>query len=48
MVLDMKLAEDLSIAEQQNEFLERFRERKEGGKHPGREGRGKGVQFRAA
>eukprot|EP00088_Acartia_fossae_P004118 TRINITY_DN11754_c0_g1_i3.p1 TRINITY_DN11754_c0_g1~~TRINITY_DN11754_c0_g1_i3.p1 ORF type:complete len:477 (+),score=101.59 TRINITY_DN11754_c0_g1_i3:63-1493(+) len=35
MVLDMKLAEDLSIAEQQNEFLERFRERKEGGKHPG-------------
>jgi len=35
MVLDMKIAEDISIIEQQNEFLTRLRERKEGGKHPG-------------
>jgi len=35
MVLDMKLAEDLSILEQQEEFITKFGERKEGGKHPG-------------
>ena len=35
MVLDMKIAEDISIIEQQNEFLTRLRERKENGKHPG-------------
>jgi len=35
MVLDMKLAEDISIIEQQNEFISRYKERKEGGKHPG-------------
>ena len=35
MVLDLKIAEDLSILEQQQEFLNRYRERKEGQKHPG-------------
>ena len=35
LVLDMKIAEDLSILEQQDEFINKFRERKEGGKHPG-------------
>jgi len=35
LVLDMRLAEDLSILEQQEEFIARFRERVEGGKHPG-------------
>jgi iron only hydrogenase large subunit-like protein len=35
MVLEMKVAEDISIIEQQNEFISRFKERKEGGKHPG-------------
>ena len=35
MVLDMKLAEDISIVEQQNEFISRYKERKERGKHPG-------------
>ncbi len=35
MVLEMKLAEDISIIEQQNEFISRYKERKEGGKHPG-------------
>jgi len=35
LVLDLKIAEDLSILEQQQEFLNRYRDRKEGQKHPG-------------
>ena len=35
LVLDMKVAEDLSILEQQDEFISRVRGRKEGAKHPG-------------
>ena len=35
LVLDMKVAEDLSILEQQDEFISLLRGRKVDGKHPG-------------
>ena len=35
MVCDMKVAEDISIIEQQNEFINKYRERQTSSKHPG-------------
>jgi len=35
LVFDMKVAEDISIIEQQNEFINKYRERQTSSKHPG-------------